>query len=93
MARYLHDDIKNSRSDLEFNRLDKTILGVTGVRSIDEVSPADIRFYPNKTSPDYVGMNEELNASEDSDTWVIYKIGVDRVQVAVGTWSGRASLF
>lgn len=59
---------------------------------------ADIQFDPNDALPIYIGLNVTKGASDDALDWKVYKftysgINVTRVQLAYGTWTGRAALF
>ncbi len=58
----------------------------------------DIRFDPDNSAPDYIGINQETDASDDNNGWVIYKFtysggNVTRIQKVRGAWGDRATLF
>lgn len=59
---------------------------------------ADIRFDASDAAPNYIGLNDTNGASTSATTWKVYKFtysgsDVTRIQVAYGSWDGRASLF
>lgn len=59
---------------------------------------ADIQFDPSDAVPIYIGMNVDKGASDAATTWKVYKFtysgsDVTRIQLAYGSWTGRASLF
>jgi len=59
---------------------------------------ADIQFDPNDSAPDYIGLHKTKGAADSLTDWKIYKFtysgsNVTRIQLAYGSWTGRASLF
>ena len=59
---------------------------------------ADIQFDADDSAPVYIGLNLTRGASDDATTWKVYKFtysgsSVTRIQLAYGSWTGRASLF
>lgn len=59
---------------------------------------ADIQFDPSDGTPTYIGLNITKGASDDATDWKIYKFtysgsNATRIQLAYGSWTGRASLF
>jgi hypothetical protein len=59
---------------------------------------ADIQFDTSDAAPIYIGLNVTKGASDLSTDWKIYKFtysgsDVTRIQLAYGSWTGRASLF
>lgn len=61
---------------------------------------ADVRFDPDDSTPDYIGLNLDNGAAIESTSWKIYKFTytpsttkVTRIQLAYGAWSNRAGLF
>lgn len=59
---------------------------------------ADIRFDPNDSAPDYIGLNVVNGAATSATDWKIYKFtqvaGIStRIQLAYGSWDGRVALF
>ena len=59
---------------------------------------ADIQYDASDSAPTYIGMNVTKGASDDATNWKILKFtysgsNVTRIQLAYGTWTGRASLF
>ena len=74
------------------------VLNARPPQTIDAGIFADIRFDANDAAPDYIGLNVAANASTASADWRVYKFNytgsdVTRIQMAIGTWVGRASLF
>ena len=58
----------------------------------------DIRFDPNDSAPNYVGLNPQYNADGSEVNWVVYKFTYDgtdvtRIQKIRGSWDDRVSLF
>lgn len=65
---------------------------------VDSAFYADIRFDPDDSAPDYVGLHLTNGADTTDTNWKIYKFSytgtnAERIQVAYGTWTGRAALF
>lgn len=59
---------------------------------------ADIQFDASDAAPNYIGLNKLKGASDAATDWKIYKFtysgsDVTRIQLAYGSWTGRASLF
>lgn len=59
---------------------------------------ADIRFDASDALPDYIGLNDTNGAATAATTWKVYKLtyvgsDVTRIQLAYGSWNGRAGLF
>ena len=59
---------------------------------------ADIRFDPDDSLPDYIGLHITNGASQGDLEWKVYKVtysgsNVTRIQLAYGSWTGRAALF
>lgn len=59
----------------------------------------DIRFDPDDSRPIYIGLNVANGASQDATDWKVYRFTYDgvttnvtRIQVAYGSWTGRAGL-
>ena len=97
-SRYLHSAIKDSKHDLEFNRLVPTILNETATRVLSDVDGNLIKFDPNDSAPNYIGLNQTMTASDGDTDWVILKFtyggsNVTQIQRAKGSWTGRAALF
>ena len=93
-----HSNITNSKSDQEFNRLVQTVLDQTGVKTTPEVLPNYVQFDPNDSAPDYIGINEDSDASDSDTDWVIFKFtysgdNATKIRRKTGAWSGRVALF
>lgn len=59
---------------------------------------ADIQFDASDAAPNYIGLNILKGASDGATDWKIYKFtysgaNITRIQLAYGTWTGRAALF
>lgn len=59
---------------------------------------ADIRFDASDTQPDYIGLHETNGADTAVIGWKVYKFSysgtaITRIQLAYGSWDGRAALF
>lgn len=59
---------------------------------------ADIRFDADDSAPIYIGMNIVNGASTAATDWKVLKFtysssNVTRIQLAYGSWDGRAALF
>lgn len=59
---------------------------------------ADIQFDASDAAPTYIGLHVTKGASDGDENWKVYKFtysgsDVTRIQLAYGTWTGRASLF
>ena len=59
---------------------------------------ADIQFDADDSAPTYIGLNITKGASDGATDWKVYKFtysgaNVTRIQLAYGTWTGRAALF
>ena len=59
---------------------------------------ADIRFDANDAAPNYIGINTTKGADTALTDWKIYKFtysgaNVTQIQLAYGSWDGRAGLF
>lgn len=59
---------------------------------------ADIQFDASDAAPIYIGLNLLKGASNAATDWKIYKFtysgsDVTRIQLAYGSWTGRAALF
>ena len=59
---------------------------------------ADIQFDTSDAAPIYIGLNIVKGASDAATDWKVYKFtysgsDVTRIQLAYGSWTGRASLF
>jgi hypothetical protein len=59
---------------------------------------SDIRFDASDLAPTYVGLHVTNGAATTDEDWKIYKFtysgsDVTRIQLAYGTWDGRAGLF
>ena len=61
---------------------------------------ADVRFDPDDSAPDYIGLNLDNGAAIGSETWKVYHFTystgttkVTRIQLAYGAWSNRVGLF
>ena len=68
------------------------------VTTVDSAFYADIRYDASDTAPDYIGLNITNGADTATADWKVYKFtysssAVTRIQVAYGTWDGRAALF
>lgn len=66
--------------------------------NIEAQGAGDIRFDPDDSAPDYVGLNLKNSALTSSEDWLVYKFNysgsnVTRIQKARGSWDNRASLF
>ena len=58
----------------------------------------DVRFDASDAAPDYIGLNLVNGAATTATDWKILKFtytgtDVERIQIAYGTWDGRAALF
>jgi hypothetical protein len=74
------------------------VLNARPPQTIDAGIFADIRFDPNDSAPDYIGLHITNGADTSALDWRIYKftyIGSDatRIQMAIGAWDNRISLF
>jgi len=97
-SRYLHSAIKDSKHDLEYNRLVATILDETATRVLSDVDGNLIKFDANDSAPIYIGLNQTMTALDGASDWVILKFTYDgsnitQIQRAKGSWTGRAALF
>ena len=59
---------------------------------------ADIRFDPDDSQPDFIGLNLSNGAAGSASDWKVYKFSytgtaVTRIQLAYGAWDDRVSLF
>jgi hypothetical protein len=86
------------RSDREYQKFGETELGDTAVRVLSDIDANLIKFDADDSAPDYIGLNENLSASDDDSDWVVLKFtysgsNVTQIQRAKGTWTGRAGLF
>lgn len=57
-----------------------------------------VQFDPDDSKPDYVGMNNSADASDDTEDWRIFKFtysgsNVTKIVKKIGSWTNRASLF
>lgn len=65
---------------------------------VDMGFAADVRFDPDDSTPEYIGLHVTNGADTASTNWKIYKFtysgeNVTRVQLAYGAWDDRATLF
>jgi hypothetical protein len=64
----------------------------------DSLKAQDIRYDPNDTAPDYIGLHELTDAPTADPNWMIYKFtysgtATTRTQKTKGSWDDRATLF
>ena len=64
---------------------------------VDSGFYADIRYDADDSAPTYIGLNPTNNAATTETDWKIFKFtysgsNVTRIQVAYGSWDGRAGL-
>lgn len=90
--------MQDARTDREYQKFVETTFNDTAVRIQDADSSNDIRFDPNDSAPNYIGLNKTNGASTSAETWIIYKFtysgdNVTRIQKALGAWDSRAGLF
>lgn len=88
--------MRDARTDREFDKFISDGSFKTAVR-IDKSPFKEIRFDPNDSAPIYIGINK-LEQTVDDDRWVIFKFtysgeNVTVIERAIGSWTGRASLF
>ncbi len=86
------------RNKLEFDKFDAFFKTKAFVRTTGPVTARDVRFDPNDSAPNYIGVNETQNAGTDATDWIVYKFtysgsNVTRIQIAMGSWDDRAGLF
>ena len=61
----------------------------------------DVRFDPDDSRPNYIGLNQENGAAITASTWEIFQFtyttttssDVARIRRTTGIWDNRASLF
>lgn len=58
----------------------------------------DVRFDPDDSAPDYIGLHLTMGAGTDEETWKILKFtysgsNVTQIQTVIGAWDDRAGLF
>lgn len=75
--------------DVNGFNLDRVVLGFDA---------KDVRFDPDDSAPNYVGLHESQGAATSDSHWVVIKFtysgsNVTRIQKAKGAWDDRASLF
>jgi len=91
-------DEARGRNKLEFDKFDAFFKTRAFMRTGGPVTARDVRFDPNDSAPIYIGVNETQNALTASTDWIVYKFSYDganvtRIQIAMGSWDGRAGLF
>jgi hypothetical protein len=87
--------ISNQIIDREYKKFVETPAGDTAVRVLNEFEWKEVRFDPDSDEPEYIGLNKNLNASIDAESWLIIKLSTDKtlIQRVTGAWSNRTSLF
>lgn len=92
-------DANRNRNSLEFNKFDAFFYSKNFVRTSGPVVARETRFDPNDAQPIYIGVNESQDAKTSASDWIVYKFTYDvsdcatRIQIAMGSWDGRAALF
>jgi len=97
-SRYVHSKTKDSKHDLEYNRLVATPLNETAVRTMPLVDAAYVLYDANDSAPTYIGLNQDADALTSASDWVVLKFlysgsDVTSIRRKVGSWDGRAALF
>ncbi len=64
----------------------------------DSLFAQDIRFDPNDSVPDYIGLHAETSADVSATGWIIFKFtysgsNVTRIQKTKGKYADRTTLF
>lgn len=72
--------------------------GFTRAKRVDLGIYNDIQFDADDSAPTYIGMNLIKGKSNDALDWKIMKFSysgsnVTRIQIAIGSWTNRASYF
>jgi hypothetical protein len=97
-SRFEHSAVKDSKHDLEFNRLVATPLDETAVRSMPLIDAAYVLYDADDSAPTYIGINQDADAATSDTTWVVLKFlysgsNVTSIRRKVGAWDNRATLF
>jgi len=90
--------MSDTKTQREQDKFKETILGTTGVNILDAVDSKVIKFDASDVAPDYIGLNEDKDATDADTDWVVLKFtyagtAVTKIEKAVGSWTGRAGLF
>jgi len=90
--------ISDFRPQREKDKFIETIAGETAIRISSELTMGIVKFDADDSAPDYIGINTDKDATDAVTTWKVLKFtysgsAVTQIEIAYGSWTGRAALF